>query len=124
MVVFGGFAFRHFVVGDVGDGTQQLRHLLLSLCHLLVHLLRFLLQLCHLSLYLFGLVLLTLLHQPANLARELLLLVQTLVEFLLGLAALLVDGLYLLDGFLGIGEVFLFQTANYAFGFLIDEFEC
>ncbi len=123
-IILGGLALGHLVVRNVRNLAQQCGHLLLSLGHHLVHLLRFLLQLSHLSLYLLGLFLLTLLHQGTNLTRQLLLFIQTLVELLLGLAALFVYCEHVIDGSLSLGEVLLLQATNHAFGFLINKFEC
>ena len=124
MVVFSSLALRHLVVRDVRNLAKHLRHLLLSLSHGLIHLLRLLFQLSHLSLHLLSLVFLTFFHQSADLTRQLFLFIQTLVELLLSLAALLIHSQYFVDSLLGIGEMFLLQTTDDAIGFLINKFEC
>ena len=122
MVVLGGSAFRHFVVRNVRNLAEQARHFVLCLVHLLLQLLVGLLHLGHAGLDGFGLILLALLHQRANLCGHFLCLAQVLVQLLLGLAPLSVDSHHLFNGLAGSFEMFFLQAADYALGLLCNEF--
>ena len=124
VVVGSLFALRHFVIGNVGNLAKQTSHLILSVVHRLLQLLVSLLHVGHTLLDGIGLCLLALLHQLSNLCSQLLGLSQVLVQLLLGLTTLPVNSQHLVDGFLGILEMFLFQTANHAVCLLCNEFQC
>ena len=65
-VVFGRSAFGHFVVGNVGDGVEQLLQVVCGLVHVGLQGLVGFLQFGHTALGGFGLVLLAFLHQLAD----------------------------------------------------------
>ena len=122
MVVFGGAALWHFVVGDIWNLAQQTGHRLLCVVHLLLQLFVRILHLGNAGFDSLCLVALAFLHQTANLCCHLLGFGQVLVQLLLGLTTLFVNCQHLIDCLLGTLEVFLFQPANHAVCFLCNEF--
>lgn len=120
-VATGIAALGHLVGGYVGDGEQHLVHVGLGLLHDFLQGLVGSLELGHLLLHLVGLVTLARLHQPANLARELILTLLVGVELLLGLTTQAVVFQHLLHGLACVGEAFLLQAFHHTFSFLTDE---
>ena len=123
-IVVGILAFGNEVVGDIWDLEQFVGHVGLGLVHDLLQCLVSSLQLCNLSLDFLGLVLLAVLHQAADLFRQLILVLLVAVKLLLALAAQLVILQYFFNSFTGSGEMLLLQALDHAFSFLTDEFKC
>ena len=65
-VVFGGSAFGHFVVRHIGDGVEQLLHIVCSLVHIGLQGFVGFFQLGHAALGCFGFVFLAFLHQHSD----------------------------------------------------------
>ena len=124
VIVFSGSTLGHLVVRNIGNLTKQTSHLVLRQVHRLLQLFVGLLHLRHLCLDSLGLVLLAFLHETANLCSHLLGFSQVLVQLLLSLTTTLVDCQHLVDSLLGAFEMFLLQSANDAFCFLCNEFQC
>ena len=120
-VVAGVASLRHFFAGNVGNGQQHFSHAGLCLVHLLLKGLVGGLELGHTVFYFVGFVFLSLLHQAPDLSGKLVLLLLVAVELLLAFAANPVELQYLLDGFAGSLEVFLFETFDYTFCFFTDK---
>ena len=86
-VVVGVLAFWNVLVRNVRYGEQNICHVLLGFVHYLLNSLVGRLQLGYLCFDALGFVFLALLHQAANLGRQLLLLLLVGIELLLSLAA-------------------------------------
>ena len=106
-IVLSGSTLRYFVVRDIGNLAEQTRHLLLGLIHGFFQLLVGFLHFRHLCLDSVSLGLLSFLHQTTNLRCHLFGFAQVLVQLLLGLATLFVNGQHFINGFFGTLKVFL-----------------
>ena len=119
-VVGGVLTLGDIIVGHVGNGQQQLGHIVLSLLHLGLQFLVGGLQVGHLLLYRIGFVLLAALHQTANLLRQLILLLLVGIQLLLGFATLPVKIQNLFDSLTGTIKMLLLQAFDDMFRVFAD----
>ena len=119
-VVGGILTLGDIIVGHVGNGQQQLGHIVLSLLHLGLQFLVGGLQVGHLLLYRISFVLLAALHQTANLLRQLILLLLVGIQLLLGFATLPVKIQNLFDSLTGTIKMLLLQAFDDMFRVFAD----
>ena len=124
MVVFCRTSFWHIVVWNIRYGTEQVAQFFLGIVHSFLTSLVLLFQFSDLFLYFLCFLFLSFLHQSTDLGCHLLCFLLGLVEHLLRLATALVNGEYIVNGFLCSCKVFLFETTYHAVCVLSNEFQC